>query len=41
VKGTSIKTVQRVLGHKNIRTTEIYIPLARGVARKELEENAL
>lgn len=40
-KGTSLKTVQEMMGHKDIRTTEEYIPLASGVAKKELEENAL
>lgn len=41
VKGTSLKTVQKVMGHQDIRTTESYIPLANELAKKELEENAL
>ena len=41
VKGTSLETIRNVLGHKDIRTTESYIPLAKEIARKELEENAL
>lgn len=40
-KGTSLKTIQKVMGHQDIRTTESYIPLANELARKELEENAL
>jgi site-specific recombinase XerD len=40
-KGTSLKTVQKMMGHKDIRTTEEYIPLANEVTIKELEENAL
>ncbi len=41
VKGTSLKTIQRVMGHQDIRTTENYLPLANELAIKELEENAL
>jgi site-specific recombinase XerD len=41
VKGTSLETVRDVLGHKDIRTTESYMPLAKEMARKELEANAL
>ena len=40
-KGTSLKTVQKMMGHQNIRTTEEHIPLANEMARKELVENAL
>jgi len=40
-KGTSLKTVQKIMGHKDIRTTEEYISLANEVTKKELEENAL
>lgn len=39
-RGTSLKTVQKIMGHQDIRTTEEYIPLANEVAKKELEENA-
>ena len=41
IKGTSLKTIQEVIGHTDIRTTEGYIPLARELATIELEENAL
>ncbi len=40
-KGTSIKNIQEVLGHRDIRTTEAYLPLAQEIAKKQLEENAL
>ena len=40
-RGTSLKTVQKIMGHQDIRTTEEYILLANEVAKKELEENAL
>jgi integrase/recombinase XerD len=40
-KGTSLKTIQEVLGHQDIRTTETYIPLAKELAQKEMEENRL
>jgi site-specific recombinase XerD len=39
--GTRLKTIQKVIGHQVIRTTEMYIPLANELAKKELEENAL
>lgn len=38
IKGTSLKTVQKTMGHQDIRTTEGYIQLANVVARKEMEE---
>jgi site-specific recombinase XerD len=41
IKGTNLKTIQEVMGHQDIRTTEEYIPLANEMAKKELEENAL
>jgi integrase/recombinase XerD len=41
IKGTSLKTIKEVVGHSDIRTTEAYIPLAKEIARKELEANAL
>lgn len=40
-KGTSLKTIQEVMGHQDSRTTEIYISLARQMKQQELEENAL
>jgi integrase/recombinase XerD len=41
IKGTSLKTIQEVVGHSDIRTTEGYIPLAKELSRKELEANTL
>ena len=41
IRGTKLKTIQKVMGHQDIRTTEMYIPLANELAKKELEENAL
>ena len=40
-KGTSLKTIQEVLGHKDIRNTEIYLSLAKELQRKDLQEHAL
>jgi integrase/recombinase XerD len=40
-KGTSLETIQEVMGHKDIRTTEAYIPIARQLKQKEIQENAL
>jgi integrase/recombinase XerD len=40
-KGTSLKTIQEVMGHKDIRTTEAYIPIAQELTRKEMEDHAL
>ena len=40
-RGTSLKTIQEVMGHKDIRTTEIYLTLAKQLYRKELEMKAL
>jgi site-specific recombinase XerD len=40
-KGTSLKTIQEVMGHRDTRTTEIYISLARRMSQTELEENSL
>lgn len=40
-KGTSLKTVQKIMGHQDIRTTEEYISLANEMAKRELEANAL
>lgn len=38
-KGTSLKTIQDVLGHKDPRSTEVYRTLAKEVVRKEMQEN--
>jgi|SRR5271157_179342 len=40
-KGTSLKTIQEVMGHRDIRTTESYIPLTQDLSKKELEEHTL
>lgn len=40
-KGTSLRTVQEALGHKDLKTTSTYVSLAREVMNKELQENAL
>lgn len=40
-KGTSLRTIQEALGHKDLKTTSIYISLAREVMNKELQEHAL
>lgn len=40
-KGTSLKTVQDVMGLKDIRSTSIYQSLAREVIYRELQENSL
>jgi integrase/recombinase XerC len=41
IKGTSIETLKEVLGHKDIRSTSLYLSLAKEVTKKELQENAL
>jgi site-specific recombinase XerD len=40
-KGTSLKTIQIAMGHKDPRSTSLYVSLAEEIARKELQENAL
>jgi site-specific recombinase XerD len=40
-KGTNIKTIQEVMGFKDVRNTEVYLSLAKELQRKELQENAL
>ena len=40
-KGTSLRTVQEALGHKDLKTTSIYVSLAREVMNKEIQEHAL
>ena len=40
-KGTKIKTVQEIMGHQDIRTTEAYLPLSKELAKKELEDHSL
>jgi len=40
-KGTSLRTVQEALGHADLKTTSVYVSLAREVMNKELQEHAL
>ena len=40
-KGTSIKIIQEVMGHRDVRNTEIYLSLAKELHRRDLEDNAL
>jgi site-specific recombinase XerD len=40
-KGTSLKTVQEVMGHRDSRTTDIYVSLAKQIAPREMEEHSL
>jgi integrase/recombinase XerD len=40
-KGTSLRTIQEALGHADLKTTSIYIQLARDAMNKELQEHAL
>jgi site-specific recombinase XerD len=41
VQGTQLETIQNVMGHKDIRSLEIYIMLAKQQRMREIEENAL
>jgi site-specific recombinase XerD len=40
-RGTSVKVVQKVLGHASRKTTSVYVELAREEMDKQLQENAL
>ena len=40
-QGTSLRTVQEVLGHASLKTTSIYVQLAQEAVRKGLQEHAL
>ena len=40
-QGTSLRTVQEMLGHADLKTTSIYVQLAQDVAKRELQEHAL
>jgi site-specific recombinase XerD len=39
--GTSLRTVQEVLGHADLKTTSIYVQLAQEAVKKDLQEHAL
>jgi site-specific recombinase XerD len=41
VQGTTAKTVQEVMGHKDPRTTSIYFSAAQEIVKKELENHAI
>ena len=40
-RGTSLRTVQEVLGHASLKTTSIYVQLAQEAVKRELQEHAL
>ena len=40
-KGTSTKTIQDVMGLKDVRSTSVYQTLAREVVSRELQENSV
>jgi len=40
-KGTSTKTIQDVMGLKDVRSTSVYQTLAREVVSRELQENSI
>jgi len=40
-KGTSLKTIQDVMGHRDGRSTSIYISLAQELIKNELADHAL
>src|SRR5438093_13681231 len=39
-KGTSLKTIQEVMGLKDVRSTSIYQSLAKEVISREMQENS-
>ena len=40
-RGTDLRTVQEALGHADLKTTSIYVQLAREVMKRELQKHAL
>lgn len=40
-QGTSLRTVQDVLGHASLKTTSIYVQLAQEAVKRELQKHAL
>jgi site-specific recombinase XerD len=41
IKGTSLRVIQETLGHADLKTTSIYVGLARAEMDRQLQENAL
>lgn len=41
MRGTDAKTIQETLGHASLKTTELYISMAKNAQRKALQDNAL
>ena len=40
-RGTDLRTVQEALGHADLKTTSVYVQLARQVMKRQLQEHAL
>jgi site-specific recombinase XerD len=40
-KGTKLDVVRKALGHASLKTTSIYVDLAREEMDRELQQNAL
>jgi site-specific recombinase XerD len=40
-QGTSVRVVQKVLGHASQKTTSVYVELAREEMDRQLQEHAL
>lgn len=40
-KGTNLRVVQEMLGHTDLKTTSVYVSLARELMNKEIQQNAL
>jgi len=40
-RGTNLRVVQEAMGHKDLKTTSLYVGLAREQMNKEMQENAL
>jgi integrase/recombinase XerD len=40
-RGTSMKVIQDTLGHASLKSTTIYVSLAREEMNRQLQENAL
>lgn len=40
-KGTSLRTIQEALGHADLKTTSIYVSMAKEAMKRDLQQNAL